>query len=115
MTVELDRRPGEETPRVTVKRFQPLDNLAKRTRLHLLLRITDQGLIPLVGRELANAKGGNGAVRAILPISENKEAVLVVGRDYTLDADLAARLTRILGDGAVELSAQDPPRLALVG
>ena len=55
MTVELDRRPGEEMPRVTVKRFQPLDNLAKRTRLHLL-RITDQGLIPLVGRELANAK-----------------------------------------------------------
>jgi len=31
------------------------------------------------------------------------------------DADLAARLTRILGEGAVELSAQDPPRLALVG
>ena len=37
MTVELDRRPGEETPRVTVKRFQPLDGLAKRTRLQLHL------------------------------------------------------------------------------
>jgi DNA polymerase-3 subunit alpha len=115
MTVELDRRPGDETPRVTVKRFQPLDNLAKRTRLQLLLRIADEALIPLVGRELANAKGGNGAVRAILPISEGKEATLVIGREFALDADLAARLTRILGEGAVELSAQDPPRLALVG
>ena len=28
LTVELDRRPGEDTPRVTVKRFQPLDGLA---------------------------------------------------------------------------------------
>src|SRR5688500_11040369 len=25
MTVELDRRPGDETPRVTIKRFQPLE------------------------------------------------------------------------------------------
>ncbi len=32
-----------------------------------------------------------------------------------LDADLAARLTRVPGEGAVELSAQEPPRLALVG
>src|SRR6185369_17015037 len=41
MTVELDRRPGEDAPRITVKKFQPLDNLAKRTRLLLTLHITD--------------------------------------------------------------------------
>jgi DNA polymerase-3 subunit alpha len=40
---------------------------------------------------------------------------LVLGRDFNLDADLAARLTQITGEGAVELSAQEPPRLALVG
>ena len=53
-------------------------------------------------------------VRAILPVSDGRQATLVLGRDYILDADLAARLTRILGEGAVELSAQEPPRLALV-
>jgi DNA polymerase-3 subunit alpha len=115
MTVELDRRPGEETPRVTVKRFQPLENLAKRTRLQLLLRIADQAVIPLVARELASAKGGNGVVRAALPISQSKEAVLILGREFALDADLAARLTLLLGEGSAELSAHDPPRLALVG
>ena len=41
MTVELDRRPGDETPRVTVKRFQPLDRLAQKTRLRLTLAIAD--------------------------------------------------------------------------
>ena len=41
MTVELDRRPGDDMPRVTVKRFQPLDSLAKKTRLRLRLRIAD--------------------------------------------------------------------------
>jgi DNA polymerase-3 subunit alpha len=115
LTVELDRRPGEETPRVTVKRFQPLDSLAKRTRLQLNLRIADHGMLPAVERELAAAKGGTGIVRAALPISEGREALLLIGRDFTLDADLAARLTRLLGEGAVELSAQEPPKLALVG
>ncbi|MCL6740320.1 DNA polymerase III subunit alpha [Sphingomonas sp. RB56-2] len=115
LTVELDRRPGDETPRVAIKRFQPLESLAKRSRLQLTLNLPDAALIPAIARELAAAKGGNGLVRAVVPVSEGREASLVLGREFSLDADLAARLTRILGDGAVELSALEPPRLALVG
>ena len=40
---------------------------------------------------------------------------VMVGRDFHLDAELAARLERIAGEGAVTLSVQEPPRLALVG
>ena len=115
MTVELDRRPGDETPRVTVKRFQPLDRLAQKTRLHLTLAIPDAALIPAVARELAAASGGNGSVRATLPVSDNREATLLLGRTYALDPDLALRLTRLLGAGAVELTAHEGPKLALVG
>ena len=102
-------------PRVTVKKFQPLDSLAKRTRLLMTLRIADESLIPAIARELREAHGGTGMVRATMAISDGREAALVLGRAFSLDADLAARLTRILGEGAVELSAQEPPRLALVG
>jgi DNA polymerase-3 subunit alpha len=115
MTVELDRRPGDDMPRVTVKKFQPLDSLAKKSRLMLSVQIADASLLPAINRELSEARGGNGVVRAVLPISEGRQATLVLGRDFALDADLAARLTRVLGEGAVELSAQEPPRLALVG
>jgi DNA polymerase-3 subunit alpha len=115
MTVELDRRPGEDTPRVTVKRFQPLDSLAKRTRLRLHLSIADAAQIPAVARELQGARGGNGTVRMNLPLADGREATMLLGREFALDADLAARLGRILGEGAVTLSAQEPPRLALVG
>ena len=115
MTVELDRRPGEDMPRVTVKRFQPLDSLAKQTRLRLRLAIADESFMPAVARELGGARDGNGVVRATLPVSEGREVTLVLGRDFDLNADLAARLARILGEEAVELSAQEPPRLALVG
>ena len=112
MTVELDRRPGDDIPRVTIKRFQPLEGLAKKTRLQLALSIPDASLVPLVARELL--AGGTGTVRATVPIAGG-EATLLLGRDFLLDADIAARLTRLLGEGAVELSAQEAPQLALVG
>jgi DNA polymerase III subunit alpha len=115
MSVELDRRPGDDVPRVTVKRFQPFEGLAKRTRLQLSLHIADESLIPAVARELADARGGNGAVRATLPLGDGRNATLLIGREFALDADVASRLLRILGEGSVELSAQDPPQLALVG
>jgi DNA polymerase-3 subunit alpha len=115
LIVELDRRAGDETPRVTIKRVQPLTDLAKRTRLQLTVRAADGAQVSAIVRELADARGANGLVRFILPLANGGEAVVVAGRDYALDAELAARIERIAGEGAVDLSAQEPPRLALVG
>jgi len=115
MTVELDRRPGDEIPRVTVKRFQPLENLASKTRLRMSLKIADASALPHVALELSAARGGNGSVRVVTPISGGRQATLLLGREFALDADIAARLARLLGEGAVELTAVEPPRLALVG
>jgi DNA polymerase-3 subunit alpha len=115
LTVELDRRAGDDTPRVTIKRFQPLETLAKRTRLELNIRAPSAEAVSVLARELAEARGGSGVVRFIVPLPGGGEAVVVAGRDFALDAELAARLERITGEGRVELSAQEPPKLALVG
>ncbi|MEO6581163.1 MAG: DNA polymerase III subunit alpha [Sphingomicrobium sp.] len=115
MTVELDRRPGDEVPRVTVKHFQPIDSLARKTRLQLDLSLADAGALAAIIPQLAGPRGGNGVIRASLPISGGRQAVLVLGRDFALDADLADRLERLLGQDAVTLSAQEGPKLALVG
>ena len=114
LTVELDRRAGDEAPRVTIKRFQPLESLAKSTRLQLTVRMRD-GDADQIARELGAARGGNGIVRLIVPIASGGEAVVLAGRDFALDGELAARLERITGEGSVDLSAQEPPKLALVG
>ena len=50
-----------------------------------------------------------------MPVSRGREAILLVGRDFTLDAELAARLERITGEGSVDLAVQEGPKLALVG
>ncbi|HJU76603.1 MAG TPA: DNA polymerase III subunit alpha, partial [Sphingomicrobium sp.] len=115
LTVELDRRPGDDSPRVTIKRFQPLSELAKRSRLRMTIRVPDGAIARRVAAELAGARGSNGVVRFIVPMAEGGEAVILTGRDFAIDGELAARIERITGEGSVELSAQEPPRLALVG
>jgi DNA polymerase-3 subunit alpha len=115
LTVELDRRSGDDTPRVAVKRFQPIESLAKRTRLQMMVSIGDAAVIPLVASELAQCRGGGGTVRFRLPLASGGQAVILAGRDFALDAEIAARLERVVGEGAVDLSVQEPPKLALVG
>ena len=114
LTVELDRRAGDDTPRVTIKRFQPLDALARKTRLQMTVRLSDPSMVERVARELADAHGGNGLVRLIVSVAGG-DAVLVAGRDYVLDVEIASHIERITGEGSVDLSAQEPPKLALVG
>ena len=64
---------------------------------------------------VANARGSNGLLRFIVPIEGSAEANIVAGRDLALDAELAAQIERIVGEGSVDLSVQEPPKLALVG
>ncbi len=113
--VELDRRAGDEAARVTVKRFQPLSDLAKRTRLQMNVRVPDAATAQRLAREVAEARGSNGVLRFIVPIGPGGEAVVVAGRDFALDGELAARIERLTGAGSVDLSTQEPPKLALVG
>jgi DNA polymerase-3 subunit alpha len=115
LSVELDRRAGDETPRVTIKRFQPLSELAKHTRLQMTVRVSDAEAAARLARELADARGSNGLLRFVVPMKSGGEAVVVAGRDYVLDGELASRVERITGEGSVDLSIQEPPRLALVG
>jgi hypothetical protein len=68
-----------------------------------------------ISRELGGARGSNGLLRFVVPISTVGEAVIVAGRDYALDAELSARVERVAGAGSVYLSVQEPPKLALVG
>jgi DNA polymerase-3 subunit alpha len=111
--VELDRRPGEETPRVTIRSLQGFENLAKRTRLQIEVVVEDQSTLRLLADEVAGAHGGTGQLLLKAKLAMG-EAQLVLGRDFAVDAELAARLERIPGVAAVRLAVAEAPRLALV-
>ena len=114
LSVEIDRRAGDEAPRVTIKRLQLLSELAKRTRLQMTVRVPDGAMAHHIAALLASARGSNGLVRLMLPLASGGEATLIAGRDFSLDAELAAAIERVAGEGSVELSTQEP-KLALVG
>jgi DNA polymerase-3 subunit alpha len=115
LTVELDRREGDETPRVAIKRLQPLRELAEKARLEMLVRVSDASMMPALTSILAQARGGNGALRLLVPLATGGVATILAGRDFRLDAELASQIERAAGAGSVELSVQQAPKLALVG
>jgi hypothetical protein len=61
--VELDRRPGEEAPRVTLKSIQPFEALSRRTRLQLEVEVDGAESLPLLAAAIAANRGGNGQLR----------------------------------------------------
>ena len=99
---------------MTVKRIQPLESLAKSTRLQLTIHLSDAAAVAAIAAVLSEAHGGNGAVRLIVPTASGAEATVLAGRDFALDGELALKLERIAGEGNVDLSAQEGPKLALV-
>ncbi len=113
LNVELDRRPGEEAPRVTIRSLQLFESLSKRARLQLEIEVDELAAIARLAEAVAGDRDGQGELRLRVRI-EGGEAELMLGRDFRLDAELAARLERIEGVAAVRLSVAPQPRLALV-
>ena len=114
LTVELDRRPGEEMPRIAIRRIQPLESLSLAARLTFSITLTDAEALPLLAELAAGARGGRGEFHVRVPLTDGS-AQIVLGRDFRLDAELAARVESLQGVAEVALRAADPPRLALAG
>ncbi len=114
-TVELDRRPGEETPRVTVKRLQLFEDLASTARMVMEIAVAEPHAIRELAALVAAARGARGEVyiRAALP--GGGEALVLLGRDFLLDGELATRIATMHGITDVALKTAETKRLALVG
>jgi DNA polymerase III subunit alpha len=114
LNVELDRRPGEETPRVTVRRIQPLEALAGHARLKAEI-VTDDVQTPArLAAALAGARGGRSEICLRVMLSAGREATILLGRDFLIDGELADSIGEIAGVQSVSLVNAEPPRLALV-
>ena len=117
-TVELDRRPGEDAPRVTVKRLQPFESLASTARFVVEICVTTPDVLPMLARLLADHRGARGEVRVrvALPTGEGPagDAVVLIGRDFLLDGELVTRIEAL--PGIAEVAMRNAERhLALVG
>ena len=114
LNVELDWQPGEDTPRITVRRCQPLEGLASNSRMTLTVTIVDPAAIPRLAATVSGGSGGRGALVLHAPLADDGEARLVLGRCYVIDAELAETIRVIEGVTGVQMTAEDRPALALV-
>jgi DNA polymerase-3 subunit alpha len=113
LNVELDRRPGEEAPRVTARSLQSFESLSKRTRLQMEVEAEDEEAVRRLAAAVEGDHGGNGELRLRVRL-ESGEAEVLLGRDFLLDAEMAARVERLEGIEGVRLAVIPQPRLALV-
>jgi DNA polymerase-3 subunit alpha len=113
LTVEIDRRPGEETPRVTVRSCQPLEGLGLNTRLVLEVETGDPEALPALAALVRGEGGGRGEIRLRALLADGSHADLLLGRGFLLDAELVAQIERLPGVTA-RLRPADAPKLALV-
>ena len=112
LTVELDRKPGEEAPRVTIKAIQAFEELSQRTRLQLQIEVRDAAALAEIATIMEEAKGGSGQLRLKADFGFGA-AELLLGRDYRVDAELKSRIEHVEGVTSVALSVIQT-RLALV-
>jgi DNA polymerase III subunit alpha len=113
VTAEVDRRAGEETPRVTAKRAQRLETLAVGLRVKATVRIANPAVMPRLAVALQTARGGRSQVMVEVPV-DGSIACLCLGRDYSLDAEFAAQIETFDGVEAITLESADGPALRLV-
>ncbi len=113
ITVELDRKPGEDAPRVTVKRIQPFEGLTNTARFQLVVTVTDGAAFRALGALLADHRGARGEVR-VKAMMDGGEVGILLGRDFRLDGELAEHIETLHGVAKVELKTSET-RLALVG
>ncbi|MBC7521393.1 MAG: DNA polymerase III subunit alpha [Sandarakinorhabdus sp.] len=112
---ELMWRDGEEVPRVTMKGFTLLAEMARRARGRLVVTLLDVADVDQLAALVADARGkGRGELVAAVPTAAGL-ARLWLGRDYLLDAETMARVAKTFGADRITAEALDPPRLALVG
>lgn len=105
LTVELDKRPGEDTPRVSVKRVQPFESIANVARLLVDLVVDDANALPRLAEMIGEARGGRCTVRLWAPLGVEGQAEVVIGRNFRIDEELLARVAGVPGVRSAEFAS----------
>jgi DNA polymerase-3 subunit alpha len=118
--VELDRRPGEETPRLAVRATQPLDARATSLRLRMEIDVLDMVGLPALAQLLADAHEGRSEIDLLIKAG-GEDVRMRIGTDFRVDAELASSVERLPGMGEVRLdrlvgadAIAPPPKLYVV-
>ncbi|WP_022684199.1 DNA polymerase III subunit alpha [Sphingobium bisphenolivorans] len=97
LMVELDRQPGEETPRVTIRGVEPFRLIANSSRMELVIDASDAAAIEALALLLARTKGGRSEVFLRAAVGKGRAARVFLGDDYLIGTDQVDAIATIAG------------------
>ncbi|MXO73764.1 DNA polymerase III subunit alpha [Altererythrobacter aerius] len=114
LNVELDSPSPDEPPRITVRGARPLNEVKAGARMRLSLDVTAPEALAALRDALAPGPEGRGEVTVRLRTGGAREPLMLLGRSFQVDGDLAERLASLEGLANVQLTTQRGPNLRLV-
>ncbi|MGE4323074.1 MAG: DNA polymerase III subunit alpha [Sphingobium sp.] len=108
LMVELDRLPGEETPRVTIRSVEPFRAIASASRMKLVLDATDASALPQLAALLQSARGGRSEIFLRTPVGDGLAARIFLGKDFAIGADQVDAFSLIPGIAVHSFERMDP-------
>jgi DNA polymerase-3 subunit alpha len=103
LTIEMDKRAGDETPRVAIKRVQPFDAIASSAPMTLAITVRDAAALALLAGLLGDRRGGRCTVRLWAPLDGAGEAEVALGRNFRVDEELLGQIRALPGVVSAEL------------
>ncbi|MDF7775784.1 DNA polymerase III subunit alpha [Sphingomonas sp. AOB5] len=107
LTIEMDKRPGEEAPRVAIRRVQSFESIAGSARMLLDLTITDVAALPLLAGLIGGERTGRCTVQLRMASRPQETATVVLGRNFRIDEEMADRIRGLPGVAAVRFGDAD--------
>ncbi len=106
LNVELDAPSPDEPPRITVRGARPLAEVRETARMELRLEVDRTAALGDLALLLPRGEGGTGEVLVRLKTGGSHEPLLLLGRNFQLDSEVAERIATIAGVNRVALGAR---------
>ena len=103
LQVELDAPSPDEPPRITVRGGTPLAEVRGSMPMIMTLDVLDVSALEELKTELLAAMGGQDEVLVTLRTGEAADPVMRLGRNFSLDGELAERLASVPSLAKVQL------------
>lgn len=97
LAVELERQPGEDVPRVTVRQVTPFAALVGRTRMTLVLEVADEAAMTGLCALLKRCGRGRTEVTTHAALPDGRVARIRLGRDFDVDSDMIEAVSAVPG------------------
>jgi DNA polymerase-3 subunit alpha len=108
LQVELDQRPSDEAPRITIKSAKPLEGLVASTRFKMCLEIDAADAFYQLQYLIAPLQGGRSEVVAKTRAANGQAVPILLGNKYRLDVELVEKVKAIDGVSHVALEPIKP-------